>query len=77
MMSQYKDITGDDPPVNHGINKCWYNCLLKNTIGWSPKKVYAFAGLFKKGTSIDRQKRFKTIEEFLKNINFQAIISKK
>ncbi len=76
LINQYKVITDDYPPINHGVNRNWHNYLITKTQEWNPKKVEAFSRLFMKCTSMDKSKRISTLDELLNNVNYQILIGK-
>lgn len=76
LIDQYKEITGDYPPINHGVNRNWHNYLVIKTEGWNPRKVEAFSRLFMKGTSVDESKRIHSLDELLNNESFLILSSR-
>ncbi len=74
LIYQYREITGDYPPINHSTNKNWYFFLLKMTENWNNDSVDAFAKIFIKGTLNDKSKRFQSIEEIQENEHYKNLL---
>ena len=74
LVRQFRKMTGLNPPINFQISRIWQEILRKKTIGWSDSIVELFINVFKKGTSIEKKDRYKSVLELIDDDNMKQLL---